>query len=56
LSIDAAAIWANGLVNDQKNLRLFEIIRFLVRLDQIASFIVNANHSVMNGRKASSFR
>jgi len=26
---------------------LFELARVLVRLDQIASFIVNPNHSIM---------
>jgi hypothetical protein len=31
---------------EQKNLRLFELARVLVRLDHVASFIVNANHSV----------
>ena len=31
LSIDAATIWANGLVNDQKSLRLFELARLLAR-------------------------
>jgi len=47
LSIDAAAIWANGLVNDQKSLPLFEIIRLLKRFDHVARFIENANHSLM---------
>jgi len=47
LSIDATAIWANGLVNDQKNLPLFELARLLVRFDHIASLIVNANHTIM---------
>jgi hypothetical protein len=28
-------------------LRLFEIARVLVRFDQIASFIVNANHRIV---------
>jgi hypothetical protein len=29
------------------SLPLFEIARLLVRLDHVASFIINANHSVM---------
>jgi hypothetical protein len=29
------------------NLRLFEIARVLVRFNHVASFIVNANHSIM---------
>jgi hypothetical protein len=30
-----------------KNSPLFELARVLVRLDHVASFIVNANHSIM---------
>jgi hypothetical protein len=47
LSIDAAAIWANGLVNDQKSLPVFELSRLLARLNHVDRFIVNANHSAM---------
>jgi hypothetical protein len=47
LSIDVAAIWANGLVNDQKSLRRFEIIRLLVRFDHVARFIENTNHGIV---------
>jgi hypothetical protein len=32
---------------DEKFLRLFEIAGVLVRLDHVASRIVNANHSIM---------
>jgi hypothetical protein len=31
----------------QVNSRFFEIARVLVRLDHVASFIVNANHGVV---------
>jgi hypothetical protein len=31
-----------------KTLRLFKLARVLVRLDHIASFIVNANHGVLS--------
>jgi hypothetical protein len=34
-------------VHVTKNLGLFEIARVLVRLDDFASFIVHANHSIM---------
>jgi hypothetical protein len=30
-----------------KNLRLFEIARVLMRLDHVASIIVNANYNIM---------
>jgi hypothetical protein len=47
LSIDAAAVWgANGLVNDQKSLPLFELARVLVRFNHVAGFIASANHSI----------
>jgi hypothetical protein len=36
-----------GTGNDGNRSRLFEIARVLVRLDHIASFIVNANYSIM---------
>jgi hypothetical protein len=36
-----------GAGRDEKFLRLFEIACVLVRLDHVARFIVNANHSVM---------
>jgi hypothetical protein len=32
---------------NEKNSRFFEIARELVRRDHIASFIVNANHSIV---------
>jgi hypothetical protein len=32
---------------DRDNSRLFEIARLLVRLDHVASDIVNANHCIM---------
>jgi hypothetical protein len=31
----------------EKNSRLFELARLLMRSDNIASFIVNANHSIL---------
>ncbi len=37
----------DGRIRVTKNLRLFELGRVLVRLDHVASFIVNANHSAM---------
>ena len=36
--------WYNG---DKPRLPLFEIALVLVRLDQVARCIVNANHSIM---------
>jgi len=37
----------DGMVRVTKNLRLFELARVVVRLDHRASFIVNANHSMV---------
>jgi hypothetical protein len=37
----------NSRVGVTKNLCLFEIAFVLVRLDHVASFIVNANHSIV---------
>jgi hypothetical protein len=38
---------ARGSALNPSALRLFELARVLVRLDHVARFIVNANHSVM---------
>jgi hypothetical protein len=35
------------LMREQETLRLFEIARVLVRLNHVASFIVNANDCIM---------
>jgi hypothetical protein len=37
----------NPLEPEKRPLRFFEIACVLVRLDHVASFIVNANHSIM---------
>jgi hypothetical protein len=43
---------AAAAVSGQKlNSPFFEIVRVLVRLDHVASFIVNTNHSIMPGQR-----
>jgi hypothetical protein len=45
LAVEALA--GKQAIPGQVNSRFFEIARVLVRLDHVASFIVNANHSMM---------
>jgi hypothetical protein len=44
---DSAGSAIRKLLDGKVNLRLFELARLLMRFYHVASFIVNANHSIM---------